>query len=109
MQIDEERIANTLVLALSGRIDGTTAGDFERALLAHLDDKPARILLDLGGVEYISSAGLRAILVGAKKAKAVGSELAACALRPPVREVFELSGFGTVVAVHATRDEALRT
>jgi anti-sigma B factor antagonist len=109
MQIEEEGIANTLILTPSGRIDGLTAGEFERALLARIDGKPARVLLDLGGVDYISSAGLRAILVGAKRAKAVGCALEACGLRASVREVFNLSGFGTVVAVHATRDEALRT
>ena len=93
MEITEERIANALVLHASGRLDG----------------KPSRLVLDFAGVEYVSSAGLRAILVAAKRGKGVGCGLAVCGLREHIREVFDLSGFANVVAIHPTVQEALRS
>ena len=107
MEIAEKRIANALVLDVSGRLDGATAPEFERAVLAQLDGKPVRLVLDLAGVEYVSSAGLRAILVAVKRGKSVGCALALCRLRDHIREVFDLSGFANVIAIHPTVEEAL--
>jgi len=107
MEIAEERIADALVLHAAGRLDGTTAASFESAVLARLDGKPARLVLDLAGVEYVSSAGLRAILLAVKRGKSVGCALAVCGLRDHIREVFDVSGFGNVVAIHSTLEEAL--
>lgn len=109
MEIQQEQIGNTRVVRAAGRIDGASAAGFETTVLACLDGRPARLLLDLSGVEYVSSAGLRAILMAAKRAKSTGCGLAVCGLREAVREVFEVSGFGTVIALHATVDEALRS
>jgi anti-anti-sigma factor len=109
MEIAEERIANALVLHATGRLDGTTAASFESAVLGRLDGRPSRLVLDFAGVEYVSSAGLRAILVAAKRGKVVGCALAVCGLRAHIREVFDLSGFANVVAIHPTLQEALRS
>ena len=109
MDIAEERIANALVVHATGRLDGTTAAGFESAVLGRLDAKPTRLVLDLAGVDYVSSAGLRAILLAAKRGKSVGCAVAVCGLRDHIREVFDLSGFGTVVAIHPTVQEALRS
>ena len=107
MEIAEERIGNALVLHAAGRLDGTTAASFESAVLAKLDDKPSRLVLDLAGVDYVSSAGLRAILVAVKRGKSVGCVMALCRLRDHIREVFDLSGFTNVVPIHPTVEEAL--
>lgn len=107
MEIAEERIGNVLVLRPAGRLDGASAASFEKALLAHIDQHPARLVLDLGALEYVSSAGLRAILVSVKRGKAVHCPLLACCLPEHIREVFDLSGFGNVLPIHATREEAL--
>jgi anti-sigma B factor antagonist len=107
MEIAEERIADALVLHASGRLDGTTAAGFESAVLAQIDGQPKRLVLDLADVDYVSSAGLRAILLAVKRGKSVGCALALCRLREHIREVFDLSGFGNVVAIHATVEEAL--
>jgi len=109
MQIAEERIGTDVVLRPHGRLDGTTAVDFEHALLARLDPPPRRLVLDLAGLEYVSSAGLRAILVAAKRAKGVGVSLGVCCARDHIREVFEVSGFGSVLSLHATLQQALES
>ena len=107
MEIQEEMIKDVLVLHAKGRLDAHTAATFESALLAKLEGKPQRLVLDLAGVEYISSAGLRAILVAVKRGRAQNCTLTACRLRPNIREVFDLSGFGNLIAMHATVDEAV--
>lgn len=107
MNIAEERIGTALVLRPSGRLDGTTAAEFERTLLARLDPPPSKLLLDLAELEYVSSAGLRAILVAAKRSKSVGCGLAVCRARDHIREVFEVSGFGSVLTLHASLQQAL--
>jgi anti-anti-sigma factor len=107
MEMTEERFGKALVLRPSGRLDGTTAADFERTLLARLDPPPTRLLLDLAELDYVSSAGLRAILVAAKRGKSVGCGLAVCRAKDHIREVFEVSGFASVVSLHETLQEAL--
>ncbi len=106
MEIREERVKDAVVLHATGRLDAHTATAFEGALLERIDKKPARLVIDLEGVEYISSAGLRAILVAVKRGKALGCPLAACGLRPNIREVFDLSGFGNLIPLHASVSEA---
>jgi len=107
MEMTQERIGTALVMRPTGRLDGTTAAAFERALLAGLDPPPQRLLLDLAELEYVSSAGLRAILVAAKRGKSVGCPLAVCRARDHIREVFEVSGFASVLGLHATLQQAL--
>ena len=109
MEIAEQRIGGALVLRPAGRLDGASAPAFEKTVLERLDAKPARLVLDLAGVEYVSSAGLRTVLLAAKRAKSVGSALAVCNLRDPIREVFDLSGFANVVTIRASLDEALKS
>ncbi len=107
MDIAEERIGTALVIRPAGRLDGTTAPQFERALLAHLDSRPGRVVLDLTALAYVSSAGLRAILVAVKRGKALDCPLLVCCVPEPIREVLDLSGFGSVLPIHTTREEAL--
>jgi anti-anti-sigma factor len=109
MDIAEEQIAGTLVLRPTGRLDGSTAPSFERTVLDRLAGGPARLVLDFAAVEFVSSAGLRAILLAAKRGKSAGCTIAVSGLRDHIREVFELSGFHHLVAVHPTLEEALRS
>jgi anti-anti-sigma factor len=109
MEIAEQQIGGVLVLRPTGRLDGPNAPGFEKTVLDRLESRPTRVVLDLAGIEYISSAGLRTILLAAKRAKAVGCGLAACGLREHIREVFDLSGFGNIVTIRSTLEEALKS
>ena len=95
------------VLSLSGRLDAMTAADFEKESLAWIDGGDRKILLDLAELEYISSAGLRAILALAKRAKAVGGVLAVSSMTGMVAEVFTISGFDAFIPVAADRENGL--
>ena len=95
------------VLEITGRMDALTSQGFEAECLARLAAGDTRIVADLAGLEYISSAGLRSILAAAKKLKAAGGDLAFCGLSGIVAEVFTVSGFAKLLPVYDTRGEAL--
>jgi anti-anti-sigma factor len=93
-----------------GRLDSNSGPVFEKELLAHIDGGSRRLLLDLSGLSYISSAGLRVILVAAKKMKAVGGKLVLSGLNAQVAEVFEISGFNRILDIepdHAAAEARL--
>lgn len=94
------------ILVLRGRIDGATAPLFEQAVLDLFDAPGCRAVLDFGAVDYISSAGLRVVLMAAKRAGQ--GRLLLCALPPQVREVFEISGFLKIIEAVDGRASALR-
>jgi anti-anti-sigma factor len=102
--------ATTLVLP-DGRLDFGAAAGFEKELQAALAGTggmvPAAVVVDGTGLEYVSSAGLRAILLAARAAQRAGVAFSLCALRPAVREVFDLSGFSRIIVVHPDRVTAL--
>jgi anti-sigma B factor antagonist/stage II sporulation protein AA (anti-sigma F factor antagonist) len=110
MELGPRRFAETVVLSPAGRIDHATAEGFKTALLGELAAcAPGRdrVVLDLGGVEYIASVGLRALMLAARQAKAQGSTLVVAALQPLVREVFEISRFTLLFSVYPTVRDAL--
>ena len=106
MEIGERRDGDILVLSPAGRIDNDTSADFQARLLAALTPGVA-VLVDFSRVEYVSSAGLRALMMGSKQAKATKGRLAVAALGPVVKEIFEISRFSLVVQVFDTAEDAL--
>lgn len=102
MEVGESRLDGALVLAPAGRIDSDTAPMLEARLLLAAEHGDAQVVVDFAQVEYISSAGLRALLSGAKQVQNIGGGVALCGINMNVREVFEVSGF---VAVFAVRDD----
>lgn len=93
-------------LPLKGRVDAVTAPQLSREVQAEIGRGARRILLDLGEVAFLSSSGLRALLLIRKELMTLGGELRLAGLQPQVREVFELTGFTQVFAIHPTVDEA---
>ncbi len=110
MELVPARFADAVVLAPTGRIDHETSEAFREALLAQLATCAAgrdHVVLDLGGVDYIASAGLRALMLGARQAKGNGGRLVVAALRPLVKEVFDITKFGLVLEVFPSVRDAL--
>ena len=110
MELISKRLADALILSPAGRIDHATADGFKLALapfLATCADGRDCLVIDLGGVEYISSVGLRVLMLASKQAKAQGGALGVCALQPVVREIFEISRFNLVLQVFPTLRDAL--
>lgn len=88
--------ADVLTLTLEGRLDTTTAPELQDALLPAFEENK-NVVLDFQAIEYVSSAGLRVLLMGAKKAKAMGGSQTLIHVPGEVREVFELTGFDSVL------------
>jgi anti-sigma B factor antagonist len=89
-------------------LDTGTATETEQALLALVDQGSRRIVIDFTDVPYVSSAGLRVLLATAKLLRTKGGELRVCALNAGVQEVFEISGFNTLLPVFASTAEAIQ-
>ncbi|MEY4750686.1 MAG: hypothetical protein RIQ60_2900 [Pseudomonadota bacterium] len=87
------------VHAVRGRVDSASAGEMERALASAYAQAGQKVVLDLSGLDYISSAGLRVVLMMAKRAKQSSGRLVLCGLSASVREVFEISGFLKILEV----------
>jgi anti-anti-sigma factor len=107
MQIGEERAAGALVVAPAGRLDSVTSSELEKHIASRLDAGARRLVVDLAGVEYISSAGLRVLLMAAKRLKEPPAALVLCGMGPSVRAVLELTGFVPLFAIEPTREQAL--
>lgn len=107
MTISESRNGGILVLAPAGRVDSTTASMLEQALLGAIEAGEKRLAVDFAGVDYISSAGLRALLVAARKMKDAKGAWALCALSEPVRQVFDLAGFLPLFTIEPTSKAAI--
>jgi anti-sigma B factor antagonist len=106
MNISENSRDGALVISAAGRLDSTTAGALEVVLPARTREAKT-VILSLADVPYVSSAGLRVLLIGAKAAKAAGNKLVITGLSPAVREVFDISGFSKIFTIEADVDAAM--
>jgi anti-anti-sigma factor len=106
IEIATEQEGETTIVVVSGRLDGLTAPVLDEKLGAAIG-ATAHTIIDMAGLDYVSSAGLRILLKAAKQAKARGVRLALCAMHPHVREVFDISGFSSIFAIFPGRHEAI--
>lgn len=111
MQVEAQRYADVLVVTVDGRIDYVNAEEFKGALMPHLSNGMSgsnQVVLDLSRLEYISSAGLRVLMIAAREARAKQGKLIAVALQPVVREIFEISKFTLVFQLFDSVQDALK-
>jgi anti-anti-sigma factor len=108
MDISEERKADAVVLALSGKLDATTAKTFEDKILAVINSGAQRLVIDLSQLDYVSSSGLRVFLLAAKRLRTVDGKIVLCSMKDHVRQVFDLAGFSSMLSIYASRDEAIK-
>ena len=108
VQFESRHYGNIIVAAPSGRIDHAAAIPFERALTPLLGNvEAAGLVLDFGDVDYISSVGLRVLMVAAKQMRARKARIAVATLQPVVAEIFKISRFDAVVEVFPSLRGAL--
>ena len=107
MRITSKAANDAAVLVIEGRLDAKTVPDAQTHFIQTIDGGERKVVIDLARVDYVSSAGLRVLLIAAKRLKAAGGELRICNLNALVAEVFELSGFSTIFAVFGSESEAL--
>jgi anti-anti-sigma factor len=101
MIFSEIVIDGVATLQMKGRIDSNTAKTCEDLILPRLADGRKALILDLAEVDYVSSAGLRVIVLASKRALGLGVDFALCALQENVADVLDISGLSDVIPVHA--------
>jgi len=99
IQLSEELRAGWCVVAVRGRADAETADTLENGLRAAVSSHP-KVAADFSALDYISSAGIRAVLQAARAAQTGAVEFAVCALSPNVKRVFDMSGLDQILTIH---------
>ncbi len=107
MTIATETTPTATIVALQGQLNSANAGTIEAEVLGLVSGGARNLVLDFAALDYISSAGLRMVLVVAKRLKQEGGLLVLCGMQPHVREVFDISGFLAILNVEPGRAEAL--
>ena len=97
MNINIEKANGATVLKIDGRLDTTTAPELEKAINGE-GDSLKNLVLDFGGVNYISSAGLRVILTAQKKMNVQGS-MELINVSEEVMDIFEMTGFAEILVI----------
>lgn len=111
MNLPTREQAGVLIVSVSGRIDHTASEEFTKALNPLLDrctQGHAPVLLDFSGVDYISSAGLRVLMMASRRSKAQQGVFAIAALQPLVQEVFAISRFNLIVPCYVSVEAACK-
>jgi anti-anti-sigma factor len=109
MNIKETKTDKATVLAVEGRVDSGTSAELEKKLIALIEIGGVKdIAMDFSAMDYISSAGLRVLLMAAKKAGKLGGKIVLAGLSANVKEVFDISGFSNIFSISASVEEAVR-
>jgi len=98
MEITEKKNEGQIVLAVSGSVDTVTSPELQKAILTAFQ-KAKDLVIDMAGVPYMSSAGLRALLIGQKTATSKGGSMVLTGVQNTVMQVFEMSGFSRVLTI----------
>lgn len=107
MEVDARKDGDILVVSVQGKLDALTSPEFDRKFQEWVSQGHRSFIFDFGGLKYISSAGLRSVLASAKHVKTTGGKIAFSGLQGAVREVFELSGFYSILQIFDSEATAL--
>ena len=98
---------NALIVSVKGKMDTVSAPEFEKKLAEWIEEGENNFVIDLAELDYISSSGLRCILATAKKLKAKDGQIFLSSLQDVVKEVFDISGFSTIIPISESVEAAL--
>ena len=107
MEISAEREGGAVIARANGRIDSSNSREFHSGLDAVVSDDDSAVVLNFEDVSYISSAGMRVILLTAKSLQSSGTKFVLCSMEEPIREVFKISGFDKIIPILGSQSEAL--
>lgn len=107
MDVSVSQRGDVCVVGVCGSVDGSTAAQLQEAVAAQVTGSAARLVVDCAGLEYTSSAGLRALLAGVKECRRHGGDLRLAAVSGGVRRVLDLSGFTGILRIYPDVDAAV--
>lgn len=105
--IAHEALANARLISFTGQLNSGNAASAENDILGLITQGDRKLVFDFSNLDYISSAGLRVVLVAAKRLKPEGGRLVLFGMQPQVREVFDISGFLNILDVAESREDAI--
>ena len=107
MELTEQKTDQCVIIGIQGRLDTTNYAVLEKKLMELVESHHDRILVECSKMDYISSSGLRILLMALKKITAMKGKFALCGLQENIHEIFEISGFTSIFEIHASREDAL--
>jgi anti-anti-sigma factor len=102
-----EKTGSFSVLKIKGRVDTVHSPILENEVNKIFDSGEKNLIFNCGGMNYISSSGLRVFLVAQKKAKAINGKLHLSDMQPAIQEIFRISGFSNLFRIFETQEDAL--
>ncbi|MHB8121922.1 MAG: STAS domain-containing protein [Desulfuromonadaceae bacterium] len=96
MEFQATKEVNATIVTVTGRLDAVTAPEYEKAVNELISGGEIAFVIDFNGLDYISSAGLRGLLVTAKQLKGKDGQVRFANVKGTVKEVFDISGFGSI-------------
>jgi anti-anti-sigma factor len=106
MEITNLKENGVLLIIPEGRIDMTTASDFQTKAM-ELSAGEQKVALDFSKVNYISSAGLRSVLVLAKEMNKKKGDLQIYSMNDSIRDIFDMAGFSSIIKIVKTKEEVI--
>lgn len=100
MEVSTRDHDDWLILEAEGRIDSKTAKSFETALLTPIKEGRQEVIVDFARLDYISSAGLRVLLMAAKRLRGPDKAFRLCGLNANILQVLQVSGFDRMLSIH---------
>ena len=99
MEISRTEEKGIVVVAIKGRLDAESTPEAEKFIMDILAADQSRLIFDLSDLEYLSSGGLRIVLAASKDTRQKGGQLVLCCLNEYVKEIFEVSGFHSIIPI----------
>jgi len=106
LPIRSESLADGVALVPEGDIDLSRSPEMRKRIKEALDARPKRLVLDLGGVNYMDSSGVATLVEALQRSRTLGCTLVICSMQPKVRSIFEIARLSAVFKIVATRAEA---
>jgi anti-anti-sigma factor len=107
MEIHDEHVGDTWIVTAKGRLDGNASANFAEHVGRLIESANPKLLIDCTGIDFVSSAGVWAVLMLSKKIKSAGGSFALCGVRDSVREVLDVSDFTSMLSIYPARAEAM--
>lgn len=108
MNLQITTLGNFTIVMPQGRVDITNSIEFEMKMTEAAEGEGIKIILDCSELSYISSSGLRVLLVVRKKITSLNGQFRLCNLQPLLKEIFDISGFSSIFPVFLNREDAIR-
>ena len=107
MEIKVRQEKQLVIVAITGSVDTLTSGEVTSFLSQQSEGGKKQIIVDLSQVDFMSSAGLRAILTALKESRHIGGDLSLAGAQPGVEKILKMSGFTNILKTYHTVKEAI--